>query len=399
GTGLAPVWCTSADVENGLKKCPVLAVRFDQPVEFVDFMGNGRTAAPDKQGYIRMPVTPAPLFVKAKDVAKLAKALQAAEPDDTSASWTVSFRPTADGRIVASLKNLTGRVQRGVLEVGGRKIPYDLKGNGEAALPIPAAGDGAAANVLHAWNVAYRLLPESGDPVSGEWKMDYFFVPRTDGMPKWEALPAIAITNRCTKGDPRAIRPGDHDATYRMAWDSSNIYLRIEVADDNLLSDPEYWKRPNAETQLWNVDGALEVHFDTGANGRSNVGKTFDNDDYRYDFSPTKDGKDGAGQVWRFREVYHQLADGINMASKEEAAGKVACRYERTKAGYAMTIVFAQRYIEPIVLKAGFVAGFGLHLHDRDTPERGGGKGLSTATEEGRPCDRHPELWPLMVLQ
>lgn len=399
GTGLATVWCTSADVENGLKKCPILAVRFGQPVEFVDFMGNRRAADPDTQGYIRMPVSPAPLFVRAKDVARLAKALQAAEPDDVSASLTVSFRPTADGRIVTSLKNLTGRVQKGVLEVGGRKIPYDMQGNGEAALTIPDAGDGAAANVLHTWNVAYRLLPESGDPVSGEWKMDYCFVPRTDGMPKWETLPAIAITNRCTKGEPGAVRPGDHDATYRMAWDSSNLYLRIEVADDNLLDDSEYWKRPNAETQLWNVDGAVEVHFDTGANGRSNVGNTFDNDDYRYDFSLTQDGKDGAGRVWRFREVYHQLADGVNMASKEEAARKVACRYERTKTGYAMTIVFAQRYIEPIVLKAGFVAGCGLYLHDRDAPEGGAGKGLSTSTEAGKPCDRYPELWPFMVLQ
>ncbi len=399
GTGIAPVWCTSADVENGLKKCPVLAVKFGQPVEFIDFMGNPRFAAPDKQGYIRMPVTPAPLLVKAKDVAKLAKALQNAEPDDSASSLSVAFRPTADGSIVASLKNLTGRVQKGVLEVCGQTIPYSLPGNGETTLSVPTAGEGAAADVMHRWNAAYTLTPAGGEPVTVEWKMDIFFVNRTDGMPKWEALPSITITNRCAKREMGTVKPGDHDAAYKMAWDAHNLYLRVEVADDKLLTDPDYWKRPNAESMLWNADGALEVYFDTGANGRANAAKTFDNDDYRYDFSPAQDGKDGAGRVWRFREVYHQLADGVNMASKEEAAEKIACRYERTKTGYAMTVTFAQRYLEPIMLKSGFVAGCGLYLHDHDAPEWKNSKGLSTSTEPGKPCDSHPELWPLMVLR
>ena len=87
------------------------------------------------------------------------------------------------------------------------------------------------------------------------------------------------------------------------------------------------------------------------------------------------------------------------MATKEEAAKKIPCQFERTKSGYAMTITFAQRYLEPIVLKPGFVAGCGLYLHDHDAPEWKNSKGLSTSTEAGKPCDGHPELWPLMVLQ
>ncbi len=399
GTGLAPVWCTSADVENGLKRCPVLAVRFGQPVAFVDFMGNRRYAQPDKQGYIRMPVTPAPLFVQAKDVAMLAKALQNAEPDDSASSLAVSFRPAADGRIVATLKNLTGRAQKGTLDVRGQKVPYGIPGNGEAKLAIPTAGDGAAASVMHRWNIPYKLIPETGEPFSGEWKMDYFFVAQTQGAPNWSTVPAIDINNRCFGKEPYAVKPGDHDATYKMAWDQKNLYLRVEVADDKLLPDPEFWKRPDAEKMLWNADGALEVYFDTGANGRSNAAKTFDNDDYRYDFAPARDGKDGAGLVYRFREVYHQLADGVNMASKEEASKKIQCQYERTQSGYAMTVTFAQRYLEPIVLKPGFIAGCGLYLHDHDAPEWKASKGLSTSTEEGKPCDGHPELWPLMVLR
>lgn len=399
GSGLAPVWCTAADVENGLKRCPVLAVRFGQRVAFIDFMGNPRFAAPDKQGYTRVPVTPAPLFIRAKDVNLLAKALQAAETDDSASSLAVAFAPDAEGRISASLKNLTGRPQQGVLEVGGQEIPYDLPGNGEAVLAVPGAGDGASASVMHRWNATYRLVPVSGEPVSGEWRMDYLFATRCEGGPDWSRIPALAVTNRCGKGDLRGVRVGDHDASYKIAWDARNLYLRVEAADDKLLADPEIWKKNHAEKQLWNADGALEVYFDTGANGRSNAAKTFDNDDYRYDFAPPQDGQDGAGHVWRFREVYHQLADGVNMATKEEAAKKIACRFERTANGYAMTITFGQRYLEPIVLKPGFVAGCGLYLHDHDAPGWQASKGLSTSAEPGRPCDGHPELWPLMVLK
>lgn len=399
GSGLAPVWCTTADVENGLKRCPVLAVKFGQPVEFVDFMGNPRFAAPDKEGYIRLTVTPAPLFVKAQDPVKLAGALQAAEPEDSASSLAVTFAPDAEGRISAALKNLTGRPQKGVLEVGGQKIPYALPGNGETVLAVPGAGDGASAAAMHRWDAAYRLVPEGGGPTAGAWRMDYFFATRCEGEPQWDALPALAITNRCVKGGAQRVKPGDHEASYKIAWDTRNLYLRVEVADDKVLADPELWKTPNAEKQLWNADGALEVYFDTGANGRSNAAKTFDNDDYRYDFAPPKDGRDGAGQVWRFREVYHQLADGVNMASKEEASKKIACRYARTAHGYTLTVTFAQRYLEPIVLKPGFVAGCGVYLHDHDAPGWQASKGLGTTTEPGRPCDGHPELWPIMVLK
>jgi len=100
----------------------------------------------------------------------------------------------------------------------------------------------------------------------------------------------------------------------------------------------------------------------------------------------------------RLREVYHQLADGINMATKEEAAKKIACHFKRTPKGYVYTITFAQRYLEPLVLKRGSIAGFGMFLHDRDDASLPPGiKGLSLATKSGSRCD-NPRLWPLMIL-
>ena len=91
--------------------------------------------------------------------------------------------------------------------------------------------------------------------------------------------------------------------------------------------------------------------------------------------------------------------DGVNMATKEEAAKKIKCDFRKTEKGYVYTITFDQRYLEPIVLRKGFVAGFGLFLHDRDDASIPPGlKGLSLATEPGAHCDFKPHLWPLMIL-
>ena len=144
---------------------------------------------------------------------------------------------------------------------------------------------------------------------------------------------------------------------------------------------------------------AVEVYLDTGATGRTNPSQTFSNSVYRYDFAPPKDGRNGAGVAYRFREVYHQLADGVNMATKEEAARKLKCDYQRTEKGFIMTITLAQRYIEPIVLRPGFLAGCGLYTHDHDADNWQRVKGLTTSTEAGVPCDQHPELWPLMLFK
>ena len=229
--------------------------------------------------------------------------------------------------------------------------------------------------------------------------MDYFFVPKCDGMPDWGKIPAIPMLNRHVGKDIKAGYKGDLEATFKVAWDKENLYLHVEAEDDQFLTFPEKWEKGGAEPQLWDHDGCLEVYFDCGANGRTNLSKTYDNDDYRYDFSIGKDGKSGPGMVNRYREVNWQCAGGANMPTKEQAAQGGKCDFQRTEKGYSYTIVFAQKYIDPIVLRLGFVAGFALYLHDMDIQDgKVVWKGLNTATKPGSHCDYNPHLWPLMML-
>jgi len=400
GTGIAALWCIDHDVENGLKKGPSLGVTFNQPVEFYDLMGVQRSAAQDQRGTTSLPLTPAPLLIEAADVVALTKSLQAGELSEAASALAVSMKPDVEGQIVAKIHNLTGRAQYGTVEVAGQQLTYQLEPEQTKSMPVSGQKETVVCGKMYQWDEMISVRPQKGKGLDEMWNMDYFYVPKTNGMPDWNTTPAIEITNRSISEEFTGEVPkGDQHAQFRMAWDQKNLYLRVEVEDDRFIFDPEVWKRPQAENALWLNDGCLEVYFDTGADGRVNPEKTYDSNDYRYDFSIGKDGKSGPGQVNRFREVYHQLADGINMPSKEEVSEKVLCDFQITEKGYTYTIVFGQRYIEPLALKKGFMSGFAVYLHDRDNTETlGCPKGLSLSTEPGEACDYQPHHWPLMIL-
>jgi hypothetical protein len=91
-TGIAPVWFISEDVENGLASGPVIKVKFKQPVEFYDLMGNQRTAKTDKNGITEIQLSPAPLLIKGNNVELLARALQAAAINDSSLASGLSIK-------------------------------------------------------------------------------------------------------------------------------------------------------------------------------------------------------------------------------------------------------------------------------------------------------------------
>lgn len=400
GSGIAPIWCVDHDVENGLRRGPVIQVKFGQDVEMVDLMGNARSAKPDGDGITAIQLTPAPLLIKGKDAALLAKAMQNAETDDSRSALQVSMRPTPDGNVAAVVKNLTGRRQRGVLGVGDKALEYSIEPEAEQVVHVPGEKPSIEFGKMYRWNRSLKVQPSKGAGMDQVWNMDYFYVPKTSGMPDWDKIPAIPITNRYLSSSYKDQTPaGDQSAVFKVAWDNENIYLRVEANDDHFLTFPELWKRGIADKGLYVHDGCLEVYFDTGANGRTNHEKTYDQDDYRYDFSIGKSGTSGPGMVYRLREVYHQLADGINMPTKEEAAQRITCDFKVTEKGYAYTITFGQRYLEPLMLRKGFTSGFALYLHDTDNPKGiGCPKGLSLATEMGSHCDYKPHLWPLMIL-
>jgi len=407
GRGLAALWSVGkdGDVERGLKPGPTLRADFgaDTP-EFIDLMGNVRAAKP-VDGRYAIPLTPAPLFVRgpAGSAARLAAALNQAEVVGAGSTVRVNVLPDTNGKLVAELVNKTSLRQVGKLGRGNAELPFDLapSGNGRIALDdIPTIP-----GKLQKWRETLQIKLANGSATESAQELAWFFVPHVaaplpldPAAPEWKTIPAIPVANWHLEPGAKGGQDGDLEAKFQMAWDKSNLYLRVECHDDHfVLSAPDKW-RP-AKASLYHNDGCVETYFDTGANGRGNLSKGYDQDDYRFDFyAGGREAVDGPGSVWRLVKVYHQLAGGVSMPSDEEAAKEVKCEFRRAGNNYAYVMVFPQRQIEPLALRPGFTAGFGLYVHDKEPGEKDPLKGLSLATEPGAHCYCRPDLWPLMIL-
>ena len=405
GRGVAALWCTNDDVERGFIRGPVMRVKFagEQP-ELIDLTGKTWPLKTGTDGWTGIQLTPAPLFLRGKNPEQLVSALKNAEILGAGASVRVSFKPTLAGKIMAEITNLTGREQTGSLVIGTKESAFQVPGSKTQTWNLPETAEPQFGRMFRR-NISYQLKQADTDPLAGEWNMDYFYVPHVSGTPDWSKIPGIQMTNLYRpvvnlKQTPGG-HPGDLSATFKTAWNENNFYLRVEAEDDIFnVNDPKFWSSAEAQKKhLYMLDGCLEVYFDCGANGRFRKGG-YDLDDYRYDFcAGNREGKSGPGLVNRLREVFQEYAGGPNMPTKEEAAKSVKCDFTRISGTkYAYTITFPQRYIEPMRLQKGTIAGFALYLHDRMDDGTPGGKGLSLATEPGRHCDFNPHLWPLMIL-
>ncbi|OGV83167.1 MAG: hypothetical protein A3K19_06675 [Lentisphaerae bacterium RIFOXYB12_FULL_65_16] len=416
GRGVAAVWCITAKVQEGLEKGPTMSVNFGGDVpEFIDLMGNVRPVVA-QNGFVDIPLTPAPLFMRsaAGGADKLAAALNAADVSGAGNALMVTVQPAPDGSIEAVAENLTGKELKGQLQVGANDIAFDIKAKDKFTAKLQERVDPAPGK-LNAWHgdIAAEFPDKRKDTSS--WDMQFLFVPHTvqplpldPAAPDWDKVPAVKMTNFYGKTEPgketvKSSGPGDLDAQFQLAWDNDNLYLRVSAVDDAfVVTEPERFRQSIERTAklLYMHDGCVEVYLDTGANGRSNPLKGYDADDYRYDFSPGNDqAGDGPGAVYRLYEPYHQLAGGLEMPKKDEAAQGVKCQFSRDGNRYAYCIILPQRYIEPLKLEKGWRAGFALYIHDKDKlEEQWPPKGMSLATEPGAHCDRRPDLWPIMIL-
>lgn len=397
-SGVISLWCTIDKAEDGFERGPLLKFKIDGPMpELIDLMGNRRELNPEKDGTVLLQLTPAPIFLKGGDSAGLIKTLNQCDVIGSDSNTAVAFAPSADGKMKAVIRNLTGREQKGTLEIDGGKTAFSIPPASEKTerLPIDAPADFGK---MFRWNKDFKVTLSNGSVSEKHWSMDYFYVPYVKGTPDWKKIPSIPISNvyynRNAKPEQKAP---PLSAKFQTAWNEKGFYLRVTAKDGNFIAGKEKFARPNLQNILYILDGCLEVYFDCGANGRTNVKKGYDQDDYRYDFScGNADGKTGRGLVNRLRAVNWQFAGGLDMPTREQANREIKCHFTRTADGYIYDITFEPKYIEPIRLEPGFTAGFALFLHNQDDGKKY--SALSTAAENGAACDYNPHLWPLMIL-
>ena len=363
------LWTTNHDVELGKRKGVSLQMALPADARFFDLMGNERAAAED------VPLTPAPLFIVSADGKALLKAVEDAVADDPSTALSLDVRPDEKGKVNLVVRNETKIRQKGLFTLDGKPVNYDLKPMEKTSVVV--AENGTEPMRRYTWKGAMSLQPRP-------WSVDYFYVPKCGARPDWTKIPSLPLGNYVAweKGE-RTLK-----AKFQMAWNEERLFIRVEAEDPKFFGMSAY--KEDFKDHLYRYDGSLEVFFDAFADARRQGTKGMDENDSRYDFAD--------GLAKRMRAVNWQLAEGTVSATDEEVAEKLERTFARTEKGYVHEIAFAPRYLAPIDLRAGTVAGVGLMIHDYDSATEWTQRGVSNATQPGAACDGRPWLWPLFIL-
>jgi len=402
--GLTAVWSTISEVDRGYEVAPTLKIKIDGKLpEIIDLMGNKRQYKATN-GEIIIPLSPAPIFVRGGTAASLQKAFSAAQVLGSSRAVKTTILPVLHGQIDVTITNQTSQPLTGKLAVESDIQTFKLKKSPDQVTLIVKKAGIIKTGELYTWDKTVKIVLSNGGSTEQKSDLQYFYVPKTakplplnPDTDEWNNIPAISITNKhiSSRAKTNALtgKEGDSSATYQAAWDKNNLYLKVSFQDDELMESAEKWRNyPKAKRNemLYMNDACLEVYIDTAADGRSNSRQWYDDDDYRYDFYGN--GPEG---IYRRQEVNQQLAGGVDFLTKKGAAQTIKHKFVRQGNTCSYVIIFPQVTIEPLHLRLGFQAGFGLYIHDADKNDR---HGLTTATRKGAHCNYRPDLWPIMVL-
>jgi len=406
------IWCAMDKVDTGFERGPEIGVRFNElKPEVIDLMGNPCQLSAARNGVTPLQLCSAPLFLRVNKTQgdKLVQVLAKAQIANTVSPLHVSFKPMLGGKVEAKLENLTGNTQTGKLLLKEGVVPFEVPPTASIAKELPVKLN-AAPGVIVPWAQTVGVEFADGKRDSIKWDMSSFTVrhaikplPLDPDEKAWAAIPAIPVSNwlaKDSKNPPIHGYPGKLDAKFQLAWDKSNLYVRVTCKNDKFITLPQdKWD----SKALYRNDGSVELYLDTVASGRSNLTTGYDQNDYRYDFAPF-DGSavSGTGSVYRYHEVNVQLAGGMAMPTKAQAAKGVKCMYRRTGNTYSYVMILPQMYIEPLHLEKGWRAGFCLFIHDKDEGEKNdplsSSKGVSISTRKGASPNALPDTWPVMVL-
>jgi hypothetical protein len=282
------------------------------------------------------------------------------------------FKRKTDSKAVAAIWTTNHEIER------GKKDSHIFKVNFTEAVRVFDLMGNERSLEKDAKNPKVTLLPVSFVPVilesdDPQTLLNSLKCAKSATAVTWESVSnndpnEIAVKNAAMRIEGKVdwakipYAKGYEGMKVQFAWDTQKLCLRIEKAK---LAAGE----------------KLVLTLDCAADGRKRALSNEDemnDDDYVYEFTPPSGLSSGRCTVERKKAVYHQLADGINMATKKEVSEKVDCVFTPNGNGGAVyELNLDLRYIEPIVLREGYVAGCGIFAM----------------------APLKPSTWPLIVLR
>lgn len=391
---VAAFWSHIPEVDHGNAEAPDIRVSFaSTALEFIDLMGNPLNVEPDEQGTVVMSAKPFPAFVRGEPgtLEAFVDAWSGAQMLDAEIA-PLQIAPTiqADGSVALALRNELTRPFTGTVHVNAAGSQRDhsvfLAPLESMQLVIPGSM-AILPDQIGDVDLQVLVQEEGGAPIAVDASFHGFAVSKRqqpiaiDGyLDDWEGVPGIVIKNRS-----RPVEPGretGHAALFRMAWDEEYLYLAVEVKDEEFVEIDH-----GHITRQWEND-TLQVYIDTMADGRERDTRGFDANDYNYDFFPSADGSIVA---------YRRIAPGWQEAFLEQRVVEpnIRAAFRLVDGGYIYEIAFPQRYIVPMRLETGWVAGFSLTVNDHDGEEL---QSALVLTPEGYDSYMNPHLFPLILL-
>lgn len=231
-------------------------------------------------------------------------------------------------------------------ETGGDGAPTaSAEGESEAGRP-PTPPIAPTVTVRHT-PTATSQAPQDGSAVEA---MRLAEAPVLDGsLAEWSSAPAWSSTFLVFQ-DPSWNGSDDLMATWRLAWDSLNLYIGVEVIDDIHV-------QTQTGNQIFRGD-SVDMQIDTDREG--DFGSRLSPDDFQITFSP---GDFAALPPSAFR------FQGTTAGQILDAPGghHVVIAVQRTAVGYNVeaAIPWTDLNLSP---STGMVLGLALNANDNDTP-------------------------------
>ncbi len=386
------LWGHDDQIDRGFKKGPQISFTFGNEVpEIIDLMGNARTPIA-RGGIVEANVSPFPLFFRGKPgslTAFTAAVNSGVIAGDNSCPLAVRAVPQTAG-ISIGIRNQTSRKVHAMIALPGdttSTVTFDVLE--EKLLPVPTSFDRSIGSLRRA------ALPVGitidGGRFSEDVSFDYLFIPKRAvvlGDPaSWKDVPHVLLVNSVDAKQP--VQPSSLRARYQFAWDREHLYLRVSVKDDQFVH--ERYPRTNQRY----LNDAVQVYFDTKADGRSSTVPGYGPDDYSYDLYPDENDR---CIVYRWEAPEQQQAGGVLAPKAKMVETGIRTVFAQTEGGYIIEAMFPQRLILPLRLEAGYRAAFGICVNDRDDAEKKEYAGRLTTTPAGTEPGRSPQLYTLLML-
>ena len=399
GNTVAAFWRFDELLDKGLMNGETMSINLDgMEPEFIDMMGN-RCTVPKKNGKYVLPLSSFPVYIRIKGdrAEELYEAFNTstvtgeALPIETAAKLVSStdievkvINPltrsldaelSVDGTPMQKIRLNPSQENTFRLKLG-RKIRNDRINKIE--LPITLRCNGKTSQNRISMAVVPVLCRKD--------KID------------WDQIPGIPL--EYTKLEMNAKMKGrkyggkqDLSGIMKLAWNEGSLSLRFEITDDQFALNT---KRP---VSAWYDNDSIQIFFDNMGDARENfrrMKRGFDTNDSSYELLP-KDEKTCV--VYRRHVPDHQLTGGVDgglVANMIEP--NVKCDFKAENGKRIYTVTFPKFYLQPMLLKPGYVPGIGIKVYDRDDPSARGAKQVLTNIPPGEgDAFQRPDLYTQLL--